>query len=326
MINNLYIESKFINHPRVEHIKKSIKYKQIFKIDKIENYWGKVKRPYLLKRDELNLYIGEKKGNLVKQAPDAYGLEGDLHYYYIHSYNCIYECNYCYLQGYFQTPDLVMFINHEDIIAKMEEIIKNTSKTVWFHAGEFSDSLALSHVSNELDLYFNFFKKYKSAKLELRTKSVNISTLKKLSPLDNVIVSYSLSPDDVLKNNDLKAPGLKARINAINELSRLGFKIGIHLDPIVYSETFQDDYQELISNLPNDIEYISVGVVRFTKDVYRQVLMNYPNAHILKGELVKSFDGKIRYPRPMRLWILNKVKSLLLEKGYRDKSIYLCME
>ncbi|MEL6821384.1 MAG: hypothetical protein AAFP70_06475, partial [Calditrichota bacterium] len=76
-------------------------------IRKVEDVFGRVKKPYLQKRTNLNLFIGRKEGNLVKEAPDAYGLDGEPHFYFIHAYNCIYECEYCYLQGYFNSPDLV---------------------------------------------------------------------------------------------------------------------------------------------------------------------------------------------------------------------------
>jgi spore photoproduct lyase len=67
-------------------------------------------------------------------------------------------------------------------------------------------------------------------------------------------------------------------------------------------------------------------VVRFTKDVYHQVQQNYPKSSLLASEFSKSFDQKIRYPRPMRLWMLHKVKDMLIKAGMKEERVYLCME
>lgn len=332
MFEQIFIESEYREHPRALSILERFSKTPVKEIDKIEDVFGRVKKPYLQKRDNLNLFIGGKRGNLIKEAPNAYGVKGEKHFYFIHAYNCPYECQYCYLQGYFNSPDLVFFINHEEIANEMKELcLANPNEKVWFHAGEFSDSLALSHVTGELPFYFETFKDLPNAVLELRTKSVNISELKNLSPLDNIIVTFSLSPESVAKTIDLKTPPLKTRLKAIKELNELGYQIGIHLDPIIYSENFTAEYSELISSLvehlpAEKVEYLSIGVVRFTKDVYHQVENNYPTSQLLASEFQKTPEGLVRYPRPMRMAILNKVKALLLENGLKSEQVYLCME
>ena len=113
----------------------------LIEIEDYRQWWGKAHKPYLQKRDKLNLFIAAKKGAKVKLAPDAYGWGSEPHYYFVQAYNCIYECEYCYLQGYFKSPDLVWFVNHEEIILDMEGVLQahSQAKVLWFHAGEFSD-------------------------------------------------------------------------------------------------------------------------------------------------------------------------------------------
>jgi spore photoproduct lyase len=332
MISHIYLERDSQNSPYAQKILSSFKNVPVTAINKIDDIWGKVKKPYLQKRTSLNLFIGAKKGQLVKEAPPAYGIGREKHYYYVHAYNCIYECQYCYLQGYFNTPDLVIFINHEEILNEMQMIVDNDpAGDPWFHAGEYSDSLALSHITGELPLYFDFFQKNKQAKLELRTKSVNIAPLKKLSPLPNVYISFSLSPIEQTKEFDLKTPGLKTRLKAIKELSLLGYNIGIHLDPVIYNHNILAEYTELISELTSilpshQLAYLSIGVVRFTKDVYHEVAHNYPDSKLLQADFIKSFDNKVRYNRPMRMWLLNSLTQLCTDYGIAAEKIYKCME
>lgn len=336
MFEKIFIESQLLNHPKVLELKKRFIESEFKIIDKVEDIFGRVKKPYLQKRTNLNLFVGEKKGQLVKIAPPAYGLSGEPHYYFVHAYNCIYECNYCYLQGYFQSPDIVIFLNHEEIGAEISQMTKdhliaNPGKKIWFHAGEYSDSLALTHLTGELPYYFNLFRHLPDAYLELRTKSVNIKELVKLKPSPNIVVSFSLAPEARIKKNDLKSPSLKARLKAISDLHELGHPIGIHLDPIIYDNQVVESYQELLGQLSlalpvGAIEYVSIGVVRFTKNVYHQVIKNYPDSDFIHDDFVKSFDNKIRYNRPTRLWLLGKIKDLLINFGIEEKKIYECME
>lgn len=336
MFEKIFLEEHLVDHPRAKAIIARFPQAEIKLLHKVEDVFGRVKKPYLQKRTNLNLFLGEKKGQLVKPAPPAYGLSGDPHYYFVHAYNCIYECNYCYLQGYFQSPDIVLFLNHEEIGAEIERManefaLTNPNQLIWFHAGEYSDSLALSHLTGELPFYFDLFRRLPNARLELRTKSVNIKEILKEKPSPNVITSFSLAPDHRARINDLKTPSLKARLQAISELHEHGHPIGLHFDPIIYDQKIEMSYSQLIQDLtlvlpPDQIEYISIGVVRFTKNVYHQVMKNYPDTDFLADDFIKSFDNKIRYNRPTRMWILGKVKSLLVEAGIPLEKIYECME
>lgn len=335
MFSRIFVEDSVYESGRTQSILKRFKNVPVQKIDDLEMIFNRVKKPYLQKRDQLQLFLGQKKGQLVKETPAAYGLSGEPHYYFIHSYNCIYECQYCYLQGYFNSPDIVLFLNYEDIAKEIERITKERTQAgaerVWFHSGEYSDSLALSHITGELPYLHKVFSSLPKATLELRTKSANIKELLELPPLPNFITSFSLSSARHSKEYDLKTAPLKTRIKMISQLAQKGHPIGLHLDPIIYTDTFVEDMTELIELLfsnvsPDQISYISLGVVRFTKDVYHQVQQNYPESSLLASEFSKSFDQKIRYPRPMRLWMLHKVKDMLMKAGMGEEKIYLCME
>lgn len=332
MFDTIYVENELAGHQRTKDILERCKGRRVKYIDAYDQVWGRVKKPYLQKREKLNLFIARKKGQLVKEAPNAYGIKGEKHYYYIHAYNCIYECQYCYLQGYFQTPDIVLFINHEDIINEMQKILDQANgEKIWFHAGEFSDSLALSHITGELEPYWSFFQKNPNSLLELRSKSVNLKRLATLPPLPNAYVSFSLSPQKSIKDIDLKTPPLRARLKALGEVIKHGHRTGVHLDPIVWQQDTLNQYEELADQICcavdiQKIDYFSLGVVRFTSDVFHQAKTNYPKASMLSAPFEKTQDDIIRYPRPMRRWILNQVKEILVCKGVSVERIYLCME
>ncbi len=333
LFQKIFVEYQVAEYPQTLKILAKLPNTPVHFIGKIEDIFERAKKPYLQKRTSLNLFIGRKEGQLVKLAPDAYGVEGDPHYYFIHAYNCIYECEYCYLQGYFHSPDIVFFVNHEEIAAEIKNRVSGhpTAQTVWFHAGEFSDSLALCHISGELEFYWKLFRELPAAKLELRTKSVNIKPVLELEPLDNIIISFSLSPKEAVVAFDRKTPSLNARLKALKKLAAAGFQLGLHFDPIIYSDNFEYDYNLLINSVlqavpERQINYISLGVVRFSRKSFAEFAKNYPHSQLLAAEFIKSFDDKIRYNRPQRLFILKTVRAICRSAGISEEKIYLCME
>ncbi len=332
MFKNIFIEEDIKDHPITLHIQRQFQAVPSLYIDRFDEVWGKSKKPYLHKRDSLNLFIATKRGALLKEAPPAYGTNEGSHFYFIHAYNCIYECVYCYLQGYFNTPDLVIFVNHQEIIDEMQKLKDSTANfPLWFHAGEFSDSLALSHITEEWKLYWPFFKNNPECFLELRTKSVNIKSILDLEALSNVIISFSLSPQNETKEFDIKTPSLKSKIKTIQILQEKGYQVALHFDPIIYTPECIENYEQLLLHLKSClnlhlIRYLSLGVVRFTAPVYREFSQNYPESNIHSYNFTRSFDNKIRYPKPLRLWLLNTIKQKSIDAGISENKIYLCME
>ena len=333
MFKRIFVEEESRSQPRTQAILSRFPQLPVKTIHRIEDIWGRVKRPYLHKRRDINLFIGYKRGELVKTTPPAYGNTSGPHYYYVHAYNCLYECSYCYLQGYFHTPDLVVFVNHEEIGEAIIQKIEKTPRhqTPWFHAGEYSDSLALSSITGEIPFYFNLFNQHSRAKLELRTKSANITPVLECPPLANIITTFSLSPETHTRRFDLKTPPLSARINAMKKLQLAGHPLGIHFDPIIYQDKTLLLYRNLFDDLKrkldlSTIEYVSLGILRFTKEVYRQVRKNYSDESLFANGIT-GVDGKIRQiPRLQRKKLFSSLVDMLVERRIPRKKIYLCME
>ena len=332
-IDKLYIEQRAQAYPATAHIQSLLEARETEVIDDYQNIFSRKKTPYLNKREKRNIIIAVRQGATVREAPPAYGYASkDPHYYYVHAFNCVYECEYCYLQGYFSSPDLVLFVNHDDILAAMQQTMaRHPGQIVWFHAGEFSDSLALSHISGELPLYWRFFEDNKNARLELRTKSSNLSVLRRLQPLSNVTVSFSLSTARQSPQYDREAPSFAVRLNAMQNLAQAGFRLGVHFDPIIWAESFEQDFDGCIAELSAhvawpSIDYVSLGAVRFAKDVFREARQNYPTSAMFARNFIQGADHKIRYVRPLRLWLLETARQILKKHGCPEEKIYFCME
>lgn len=333
MFDKIFVEERVLSNRYAQNILRQLgNDKEAIPIERITDVFERVRKPYLHKRTHLNVFIGKKEGLLVKEAAFNYGFGNFKHYYFIHSYNCIYECQYCYLQGYFHSPDLVFFVNHDEILVEIERIVReNDGREVWFHGGEFSDNLCLSHYSLEWEDYFELFRLHPQAKLELRTKSANVRVIENLHPIPNAYISFSLSPRLAIERFDLKTPSLDGRLKAMKRLAEKKFSLGVHFDPIIDAPNLLEQYQSLIGRLfeeisMDSIHYVSLGIVRFSKDSYRHMSRNYPESLILKERFLSGETGKTSYCEFKRNWILREIEALLIQFGYGKEKIYKCME
>ncbi len=332
VFHKVFVEQAVRTHPQTQKVLTALGNPPLHLLDSIDDVFGRAIKPYLQKRTTLNLFIGRKQGQLVKSTPPAYGTDTGRHYFFYNSFNCVFECEYCYLQGYFNSPDLVFFVNHDEICAEIKNICAAAPEQEhWFHGGEFSDSLALSHITQDLPFYWETFATLGNGFLELRTKAVNIKELLRLPPLANIVISFSLSPQTQVATFEHKTPSLRLRLNAISKLAAHGYRIGIHLDPIIYCPDIVAAYRPLLQAVRErlsdaQLAYLSLGVVRFSREVFQRVKKNYPNSPLLAENFSCRSDGKVSYFRPQRLAILQQMRALCLEVGIPAASVYFCME
>ena len=177
-------------------------------------------------------------------------------------------------------------------------------------------------------LYF-YFKKLPFVILELKTKSDNIKSLLNLKPLKNIVVSWSLNPQKIVKEEEKYTASLNKRLKSAYLLQQKGWYVGFHFDPIIYSPDYKDIYLEVIKRLrkfyPKKIAWISLGTLRFPPRTPQVIKERFPDTKILNGEFILSNDNKYRYFRHIRREIY---KFMLdnLKMYFKDVPIYLCME
>lgn len=71
MFSRILIENEVKDLPTTQKILKRFPSLPYQFIDRIDDVFGRVKKPYLQKRQNLQLFLGKKRGQLVKEAPDA---------------------------------------------------------------------------------------------------------------------------------------------------------------------------------------------------------------------------------------------------------------
>ena len=175
-----------------------------------------------------------------------------------------------------------------------------------------------------------FFRKRPHLQFEFKTKSVNIGGLLQAGGCENVVVSWSVNAGPITTNAEHFTAPLTARLQPACEVARAGYRIGFHFDPVVIYDGYQLGYArtvaEMADTLPHDkIAWISVGTLRFSRELKKQIEMRFPHNTILDGEFLLDFDGKMRYSDAQRLEAYQFLVPLL-RKTFPKTVVYLCME
>ncbi len=246
---------------------------------------------------------------------------------------CVYECVYCYLQGYLNNPGgIVIPSNIEDFFRRFKTTFgkNNSPNLVKIGSGEFTDSLALDEITGFSRPLIDFFKCIPGVYFEFKTKSKNVANILNSKPSKNIVISWSLNPPKIIKDNEFYTAGLEERISSAVACAKAGFKVGFHFDPIIYYQGWEKDYRNLVNysfdNVSSgSIAWISLGTLRFNPGLKKIIENRFPKNKILDEELLLGFDEKLRYSPYLRIMMYKKMLSWI-KKRAPGVHIYLCME
>jgi len=282
--SHIYVEKEIKNHPGTERILSRFPKARIIEIKHYKDVFSRSSQNFLMQKRSPALILAKKQDNfLYKGAPVCQDF-GNLHFYYTTLVmNCIYDCEYCFLQGMYPSANIVVFVNLEDYFQQVEKMLEN--HPVYLCISYDTDLLALEQKLGFVREWFSFAGQHPNLTIEVRTKSANIKAIENLVPLQNVILAWTLSPETVQKNHEHNTPPLMQRISCINNALNKGFRARICFDPIIYSKdwlsSFRATVETIFSEIPPDgIIDVGIGVFRISRDYLKRMRKNRPDSAI----------------------------------------------
>ncbi|MFH1415463.1 MAG: spore photoproduct lyase family protein [Elusimicrobiota bacterium] len=272
-------------------------------------------------------FIIEEEFDFFRTCPCTQGCVSCGYHIFNMGFGCPYECTYCYLQEYTNTPGIVIQSNMAEYLEKLGAYAGMGRR---IGSGEFTDSLALDPVTGYSKHIIEFFRRHPETVFEFKTKSDNIENILDVPAADNVVVAWSLNPQPVIDNNEFYSATLENRLKAASRCVQHGFDVAFHFDPVVYYDGWEEDYRQLIGDLFDNIDkerirWISLGSLRFRRELKKIIENRFPDNNILDEELIIGFDGKLRYTDAVRADIYRKIAKHI-RKHDAGILLYLCME
>ncbi len=275
------------------------------------------------------LMLVKQRGKFIEKCPGTPKHICCNYYVAVADVGCIYDCTYCFLQSFSNTPCHVLYLNDSDLIAEARAM---SAKTVFWRlgTGEYGDSLALDRLTNFCRTVVPALIENDNMILELKTKSAEISNLHGLPHKDRIVIGWSLNAEEISAQHERGAPDNAARIEAARVCQEWGFRLAFHFDPIIHYHEWEKGYHETIEKLtstidPKAVEWISLGALRYTANLTDIAETRQPDSSILYGEHFSGTDGKMRYLRPIREQLFCSIKEAI-HSSWPAVTIYLCME
>ncbi len=248
------------------------------------------------------------------------------------NFGCPYECHYCYLQTYQNVPGVILtanlqdFFNHFDV-NKLKPGFLGKPR---LGTGEFTDSLALDPLTEQSIPLIEFFRQFPQIDFEFKTKSTNIQNILKCPPADNIVVSWSLNPEEYIADFEPFTATLDERLSSAKQCAQAGYKIGFHFDPIIHKKDWDTKYKQVVEKLfaavpPKRIVWISIGTLRFAPSLKTVIENRFPQTTLLDEELLLDFDNKMRYEKTVRNTLLTLLKTWIHQHA-PHLPVYPCME
>jgi spore photoproduct lyase len=280
----------------------------------------------------LVLILMHQRGRFVKDFHIPPGAPPCGEKYIVSMLNCPFHCSYCYLQSYLDHGHPVIFTNRDKMKDEIQKLIKNDPPR-YLTTGEYGDSLALDDITGTvMDLLPTF--NGSDTMLEIRTKSDAIDhiirSIKNYGYTGNLVITWTLAPENMVKQEERGTASLKKRLDAIRKSCTAGIKVGIRFDPVIPFYADMDNYWRLLQMISqvaegDMINRFELGVLRFPPGLFNLIRKRKSFSPLLHGEFFKDQEDKIRLYRPFRVKIYREL-HLRIRRLFPKVPVELSME
>jgi len=314
LFSHLYIEQCIMDHPQTQKIRAKFSDSEVIVIEHYKEVFNRGGQSFAAQSHSKNLILARKEGKFLhegSQYSDGFGFE---QFFYASSMmGCLYDCDYCYLQGLYPSANTVLFVNIEDAFHELAPYLERKTLVATSYD---TDSMAVESLTHQTVQWLDFAQLHPNLHLEIRTKSANFRSLKDHRPNEYITLAWTLSPQEVIDSYEHATPSLEKRLKAASEAINAGWRVRLCIDPVIYTERFDILYPELIDTLfatinPDAIEHLTLGSFRMSQSHLRSIkklrrsdvafypydvhddMATYPKAietHILDTLLIKATE------------------------------------
>lgn len=292
-------------------------------IDHYKDIFNRSHQDFARQKKAPSLILAKKTGTLIYQGAPVCQNFGNEHFYYTSCMmNCIYHCDYCYLQGMYPSGHVVVFVNLEDYFNELELLLKK--HPVYLCVSYDTDLLALEQTFSFVGQWLKFAAEHSSLTLEIRTKSGNAGIFEKLAAIyqakpqlqKNIIFAWTVSPEHISQNTEHGAASLHLRLQALLAAKNAGFSIRLCFDPMIFHAGWKRSYSTLVDKVfsivpPDSLYDVSIGVFRISNEYLKNMRKKRPDNAIAQYPYVT--EKGVSHYGPLSEEMIHYLQELLLQ-------------
>jgi spore photoproduct lyase len=320
----VYVERKARDYPLTQLVLRRFPKAHVVEIDRYQEVFNRSRQSWRDTKSVQKIILAEKTEPFLYPASDVIqGSQYGALFYTTPILNCLYDCDYCFLQGKFNSAHAVIFVNDDAFFKEVSRQLENGPFIVC--PSYETDLMAFQSVVPWWQKWIEFARANPKLTVELRTKSGVTSPLSVVEPASNVILSWSISPEDVSKKYEKGTPELGSRIRAACHALKLGWNVRICFDPILAITGWQQIYGNFISEINSVLPLsklfdIWVGTFRMNKEHLSRIKSQRDDSDILFYPFETS-NAVACYPAALREEINDFFKKRLRDIIPQEKLI-----
>ncbi len=274
LFSHIYIEEDVANHKNTKSILSRFKDAEKIYIKHYKDIFNRKNQSYSLQKESKKLILAKKREPFIYEGSDLIQDFGFSKYLYTPTMmNCIYDCDYCILQGMYGSANILFFVNVEEYFSSLKSLENSKAHLSISYD---TDLLAFEKIFGICRLWIKEISKYPNIDLEIRSKSANFEAIADMKPLENVVLSWTIMPQVISSKVERNTPSVIKREEQIIRALKLGWRVRICIDPLIYVEGFEKIYGDYIDSFfekigEQKIEDVALGVFRINSDFLKKM-------------------------------------------------------
>ena len=299
--SHIYVESQSIESDIAEQSFKRFPKAKIIEIEDYKKIFNKNGQDFQIQKLSTKLILAKKQPPFIYPATDIIQDSGFSNFYYCTPIlNCIYNCEYCFLQGMYSSANIVVFTNTEEVKDAVKKQIlerKYPDEPLLLSLSYNTDILALENILPLTKQWIDFANNTDDLFMEIRTKSGLTSSFNKLKPSKKILFAWTLSPNNIIQKYEHKTPLLERRIMSIQKIVDSGWPVRLSFDPILIYPNWEEDYKQMFERIKETISGdkifdITIGVFRMSDDFFNRIKKTKPDSDLFYNNYDNSNNVK----------------------------------
>jgi spore photoproduct lyase len=271
--SHIYVERDVQDHPLTGKILQKFPEAHVILIDRYEQLFNRPRQSYPLQQKVRSLILARHTGQLVYPGSPVCQSFDQRYFYYTSSImNCIYSCSYCWLKGLYPSAYPVVFVNLEDTFREVEEMLKE--HPVYLCVSYDTDLLGMEWLCGYASRWSSFCAEHENLTIEIRSKGGILPD--DMKACNRTIMAVTVSPEHACRQYESGAPSLQQRIDLIHSCMQRNMPVRLCFDPVLIYPGWMKDYQELVDQLAEEIDFervkdVSIGTFRLSSSYLRRM-------------------------------------------------------
>ena len=299
--SHIYVESQSIDSDIAKQSFKRFPKAKIIEIEDYKKIFNKNGQDFQIQKLSTKLILAKKQPPFIYPATDIIQDSGFSNFYYCTPIlNCIYNCEYCFLQGMYSSANIVVFTNTVEVKDAVKKQIlerKYPDEPLLLSLSYNTDILALENILPLTKQWIDFANNTDDLFMEIRTKSGLTSSFNKLKPSKKILFAWTLSPNNIIQKYEHKTPLLERRIMSIQKIVDSGWPVRLSFDPILIYPNWEEDYKQMFERIKETISGdkifdITIGVFRMSDDFFNRIKKTKPDSDLFYNNYDNSNNVK----------------------------------